>query len=265
MNIGFIGAGKIAEAILSSLINSKYSSSDRIYASDVHMERLAFMRRTYSIKVINTNRQLAEACDVIFLCVKPFQIEDVMKEISPAVKSSHMVVSVAAGKHIELIEKCLPRARVVRIMPNLPCQVGEGVTAFCMGNKTKPKDRKTVIELLKCFGKEVEMEEGLFDAVTAISGSGPAFYAYFTHCLVDAGQTMGVPRDKATLLAEQTMLGTAKLLMKRKMDPIDLINAVKTPKGTTEAGLDVMKQRGLHDITVKVIKAAAKRSKELSR
>ena len=265
MKIGFMGAGKMAEAILASLIKSRFCTKDKIYVSDVAQDRLDYVKRKYRINVCDLNRQVAAKCDVIFLCVKPYQLEDVMQEISSAVKSRHMVISIAAGKRLAFIEKHLPRARVVRVMPNLPCQVGAGVTAFCLGRKTKPKDRDLVSAMLKCFGKEVEMTEEHFDAVTAISGSGPAFFAYFLHCIIEAGQEMGVPGEQAGMLAVQTMLGTAQLLMQRKMNPIDLINAVKTPNGTTAAGVDVMERRGMRKIVSQVIMAAAERSREMSK
>jgi pyrroline-5-carboxylate reductase len=264
MKTGFIGAGKMAEAIIASLLRSKTLRTSDLFASDVDAARRRLMKQRYAINVYSKNRLVVSAAEVLFLAVKPQNLDAVLRELAPDLTEKHLVVSIAAGRTIAGMESLLPRTKVVRVMPNLPCVVAEGMSVFCMGSRTEAGDRRTALKLLSCFGKVLELPESRFDAVTALSGSGPAFFAYVLSELVEGGVQQGLDRDAALLMAEQTMLGTSRLLMDSKLDPQDLIRSVASAKGTTAAGLAVIEKSALARTLHRTIKAAARRSKELS-
>ncbi|MFC1497107.1 pyrroline-5-carboxylate reductase [Verrucomicrobiota bacterium] len=264
MKIGFIGAGKMAEAIIAALINSKLFVPHQIFAGDVSSERRKLLKRRYGINTYSNNNAIPGMAEIIFLSVKPQQLVDVLNEISGGVNKRHLVISIAAGKKISFIQSLFSTARIARVMPNLACLVSEAMSVFCVGKTATVSDKKTVTRILSCFGKVAELPESRFDTVTALSGSGPAFFTYFLESMVNAGTKEGLSRKDALALAVQTMLGTSKLLMEKKIDPEELIMSVTSEKGTTAAGLEVMENSELSKIVCKTIKAAAKRSKELS-
>jgi len=264
MKVGFIGAGKMAEAMAGALVAAKKVGAHQIFASDISEERRALIKRKHGVNVYSSNTVVLESAEVLFLAVKPQDLDDVLLEISDRVTKKHLVISIAAGKHISQIESYLPRARVVRVMPNMACLVSEAMSVYCGGRWTTAKDRKLAEDLLSCFGKVLELPEDQFDAVTAVSGSGPAFFAYFLQHMIKAGVKEGLSREDALLLAEQTMLGTSRLFMELDIEPAALIKAVASAKGTTAAGLSVFSKSTLARSVGRAIRAAAKRSRELS-
>ncbi len=263
MKIGFVGAGKMAEAIMAALIRAGLVEAHEVSASDVKAARRDEIRKRYGINMYSRNAEAVVAADVVFLAVKPQELGVVLGELSGDLAARHLVVSIAAGKRLAFIENLLPRARVVRVMPNLPCQVAEGMSVYCLGAGTRDADARTMVALLSCFGKALELPEDQFDAVTAVSGSGPAFFAHVLELIADAGVREGLSRADAVLLAEQTMLGTARVLMERAQEPCDLIAAVKSPGGTTAAGLEQLQTPALAEIFRRTIHAATERSREL--
>lgn len=265
MRVGFIGAGKMAEAIIASLKMQHSGEQNSIFACDIDAERRKYIKKQYGINVYSRNLQVVENSDVIFLAVKPQQFDEILKEIAPEVSSRHLIISIAAGKKISLMESLLSGARVIRVMPNLATLVGEGMSVFCAGSNVTATNKRNAVSLLSCFGKVLEMAEEKFDAVTAVSGSGPAFFSHILAEMVDAGVKEGLDRADALLLAEQTMLGTSRLLIDKNLDPHELIKLVTSAKGTTAAGLEQLATKELSDILHKTIKAAARRSRELSR
>lgn len=263
MNIGFIGAGKMAEAMIGALLKASYVSPDTVCASDTDAARRLHLSSTLGISLLENNADVVRHCGILFMAVKPQQLDAVLQEISPCVGEHHLVISIAAGKQIDRIESRIPLARVIRVMPNVASLVAEGMSVFTRGHKTLPADHKTITDILNCFGKSCELPETLFDAVTALSGSGPAFFAYFIECLVKGAEAEGVPRAAALLLAEQTMLGTARLLMEHPMAPQQLIDAVTSTRGTTAEGRAVLESSDVAAILQKTIQAATRRSREL--
>jgi pyrroline-5-carboxylate reductase len=203
--------------------------------------------------------------DVVFLAVKPQNLDGVLEEIAPSIREEHLVISIAAGKRIEHIESLLPGAKVVRVMPNIAATVSEGMSVFCTGHKVTVEDRRTAVTLLSCFGQVLELPEEQFDAVTALSGSGPAFFAHFLNLMVQGGVELGLSRKDSELLAAQTMLGTAMLLAKGEYGAEELIDAVSSARGTTVAGMAVLGRAPLPEVVVDTLRAAARRSEELSR
>ena len=264
MKAGFIGAGKMAEAIITALIGSKVLDAHAVFACDISRARRDHIRRSCGVNVYSRSLSVVDACDVVFLAVKPQDLDAVLAGIAPRVNGGHLVVSIVAGKRVVAIESVLSQARVVRVMPNLASVVGEGMSAFCAGQRATPADRKTTARLLASFGRVVELPESRFDAVTALSGSGPAFFAYVLELLVRAAVEEGLAREDAVLLAEQTMLGTSRVLIEQGTDPHEFIKAVASPGGTTEAGLKVLDRSDIADTIRRTIAAAAARSRELS-
>lgn len=250
---------------MAGLIAKGFSVPGDIMASDVNTERLAELAARYSIKTTTDNTAAAGYGDICVLAVKPQQLDAVLAGLEMVVADRVLVVSIAAGKSTNYLESLLPRGRVVRVMPNIACLVGAGMNAFTRGKRATSADAGTVSRLLDCCGQALELPESLFDAVTALSGSGPAFFAYLLDRLVDGAVKEGLSREQALVLGEQTMLGTARLLIEKRMSPADLATAVTSAKGTTAAGREVLENPQTSDILMRTIEAAARRSRELGR
>lgn len=265
MTIGFIGAGKMAEAIMAALVGGGVAPAAAIRASDPDGARQAHLAASLGIAASPGNRAVAEACETLFLCVKPQQLDAVLREIAPDVGPRHLVISIAAGKRIAQIESLLPLARVIRVMPNVACLAAAGMNVFAAGTRATREDRETASRLLGACGLALELPETLFDAVTAVSGSGPAFFARFLEHLVAAGVAEGLAPGDALRLAAQTMLGTARLLLELDMPPAELIRRVTSPGGTTAAGLAVFDESDFGAVIGRAIAAAAARGRELGR
>jgi len=265
MKTGFIGGGTMAEAMIASLIESRVVGAHQVFASDVSAERRSHLKKRYGINVYSKNSIVPGMARIVFLAVKPQHLDAVLKEIRPAVSGKHLVISIAAGKKIGSVQSGLPGSRVIRVMPNLPSVVAAGMSVFCAGSSATGADRRTATKLLSCFGEVLELPEETLDAVTALSGSGPAFFSYLLDCMVSAAVSEGLDREAAVLLAEQTMLGTSKLLKEKDIEPRELVKAVASPQGTTAAGLAVLRKSAFRKTVRRMIRAAARRSRELSR
>jgi len=265
MHIGFIGAGKMAEALIAGLIKAGIESPGCISAGDISPERCRYMVDRYGITCAAANDAIITDSDVLVLAVKPQQLEATMAAFEPRPGLRHLVVSIAAGKSLAWLSERLPATRLVRVMPNIACQVGEGMSVFTRGPGATVADGATVTRLLQACGDVCEMPEILFDAVTALSGSGPAFWAYLLDRMVDGAVAEGMTRADAMRLARQTMRGTARLLDGDHMAPQQLIEAVTSARGTTAAGRAIMENSDVGAILHATIHAAAARSRELSR
>jgi len=263
MKIGFIGSGKMAEALIRSFLDSGTSVKDEIFASDKSGERLRSLSKELGINTAANNAEVVENSGAIFLSVKPQDMETVLKEISDVSKGK-LFISIAAGITLSFIENYLKGAKVVRVMPNMNIMVGEGISCYSPGKKCGKDEEKSVANLLTVVGKAIKVDEKKLDAVTALSGSGPAFYAFVMDAFAKAGIEQGLNSEEAYLLAEQTALGTAKLLMDRKIGTKELIDAVASKGGTTEAGLRAMDQAALRREISRAVAAAKKRAGELS-
>ena len=265
MRIGFLGAGKMAEAILAALIRTGFVSVSAVMACDVVSGRRTVLRRRYRVATTDSAEELVGTCEVVFLAVKPQDLDALLRRIAPLLGTRHLLVSIAAGKTLKNLQRLAGKSvRIVRVMPNLAVMVGEGMSAFCLGRQARPADRRLVARLLGCCGQVVELQERYFDAVTALSGSGPAFFAYVMAALAGGAEDEGLPAPAARLLAEQTMLGAARYLLETGREPAEFIQAVASPKGTTAAGLAVLDASRIREILGRTIRAAAQRSRELS-
>ncbi len=260
--LGFIGCGKMGGAILGAFLKNGVATDD-VLVCDACEDTLAKYRKM-KIAVTDSPADVAACCRTIFLAVKPQDFDAMLSGIAHRLGPSKLVVSIAAGKTLARIRELVgPGPRLVRVMPNLPVLVGEGMVAYAPDASAKAADVKLVARLLGSCGTAIQLEERHFDAVTALSGSGPAFFAYVMVAMAAAGEKLGLPAEAARLLSNKTMLGTARYLAETKQDPQAFIRAVCSPKGTTEAGMKKLEASSVASALDKTLVAAAKRSAEL--
>ncbi len=262
--VGFIGAGNMAEALIKSMIRGKLIKPSNILASDINTERGHKLAKTYKFQFLEDNKELVSQADVVVYAVKPFMMEKVLAEVFNFVKRQQVHISIAAGISLEFIEMNLPTdTPVIRVMPNTPCLVGAGASAYSVGKATGQEQEEIVKNILDCTGVSVKVEEHLLNAVTGLSGSGPAYAFLIIEALADAGVKAGLQRDVAVTLAAQTLLGSAKMVLDSKEHPAKLKDMVTTPSGTTIAGLHVLENGRLRGVLIDAVSAAAKRAGEL--
>jgi len=260
-NIGFIGAGNMAYALAQAIIERE--SAVQVNVFDIRPERMDLFAGDFPrVKLKKGNNDLAAASEVIFIAVKPREIDMVLKEI---VETKKLVISIAAGITIKHLESSLPHARVFRVMPNTPCLVMEMAAGFAVGSRATTGDVELVQTLLSCAGFVVRVKEEQLDVVTGLSGSGPAFIAYLAEAFINAGTGLGLSEKTARELALKTISGTSLLLEKSGMSPRELINMVSSPRGTTVAGREILEGSDCSEIIRRTVEAAAARSKELGR
>jgi pyrroline-5-carboxylate reductase len=261
--VAFVGVGNMAEALIRGLIHSGTVAAEQIIGSDPHEERLDEFAKKYAIRTTASNLTAVEGADVVVLAVKPQVLPKVLDEISGKVPSGALVISVAAGVPTTVIEAKLPQARVVRSMPNTPALVAAGATAVSAGAHATAEDLATAKRLFKSVGVAVILDEVHLDAVTGLSGSGPAYIFLIIEALSDAGVKVGLSRNIAQLLAAQTVLGSAQLLIETGEHPGRLKDMVTSPGGTAIAGLHTLEAGGLRTTLMDAVEAATKRAKEL--
>lgn len=262
--IGLIGAGNMAEALIAGLLHAKRLPPAQLLASDIDPSRLTWLHHTFKIRTVATNTSLAREADILVLAVEPQILDEVLAEISEAVATDTLIVSVAAGYPIARIARGLPgRSRIVRSMPNTPSHVREGVTAVAYEESLPAQDAAAARTLFESIGLVVRVEERWLDAVTGLSGSGPAYVYVLIEALADGGVKMGLPRDTAQLLAAQTVSGAARLLLDSHEHAGVLKDRVASPGGTSIAGLHELERGGLRAALLSAVEAAAQRSHEL--
>ncbi len=259
--IGFIGGGNMAEAMIKGIFG-KHGWD--IMVSEPRDERRAYLENTYKINTTSDNKEVVKSCNIIILAVKPQNMDSVSAEIADLISSEKLIVSIAAGITLAYLTSRLKTLKIIRVMPNTPALVQEGMSVLSMCECIHDKEMGLIRDIFMSIGKVLMLPEKYMDAVTALSGSGPAFIALFVEKMIDAGVKMGLNRDNASELAVQTLIGTAKLL-ETGMPPYKLREMVTSPGGTTAAGLKVFEERGLKEIVTAVIEAATNRSKELGR
>ncbi len=263
--IAFLGGGNMAEALIKGLIAAGTAKPDQITVTDVSADRLEHLRRTYGV-AHKGNVKAAQDADVIVLCVKPQVVERVLAEITSDVNEKKLVISIAAGISIARIEKALKNgSRVVRVMPNTPALVLAGAAALASGKNATGADIVLAQGIFSSVGRAVIVEEKLMDAVTGLSGSGPAYVFAIIDALSDAGVKEGLPRQLALELAAQTVYGAAKMVLETKEHPRKLRDKVASPGGTTIEGLHALDKGKLHETLMNAVKAATARSRELGK
>lgn len=264
--IGFIGAGRMATALAQGLVRARFTTADRILAGDVEPRAQVSFARETGCATAASNVEAARGADVVVLAVKPQTMPAVLMELEPHLTTGQLVVSIAAGVTLGALTGALgANARVVRVMPNTPCLVGKGASGYALGGGASSDDGALVQRLLATVGLAVELPERLLDAVTGLSGSGPAYAFQIIEALSDGGVRVGLPRDVATQLAAQTLLGAAEMVLTTGQHPAALKDAVASPGGTTIAGLAVLERAGLRAALIEAVSAATARSQELGR
>ena len=264
LTVGFIGGGNMGEALIKGLLAASLVPATAIHATDVRLERLRELDRLYGIQVSSDNAEVVRHSDIIILAVKPQIMDVILKEIAPAVTRRKLLISVAAGVSTAKIRTVLHKdARLIRVMPNTPALVLEGVTAIAKADGLEPDDLDTAGEIFSAVGRVVVLDESLMDAVTGLSGSGPAYVAVVIESLADGGVRMGLDRITAMTLATQTVLGAAKLLLETGMHPGALKDMVSSPGGTSIAGVAALEEGGIRTTFIKAVERATVRSREL--
>lgn len=262
--IGVIGSGNMARALVSGLLRGNYAEKGQIVASDVEKAKVEEFAAEFGIHTTTNNREVLEKADLIVLAVKPQAFDRVIREIAAKVTKKKLIVSMAAGVATLALESRLPKgSRVVRVMPNVAALVDAAVTAIAVGEHASERDLELAAALFNAVGRTVTVEEEQMDAVTGLSGSGPAYIFLIIDSLADAGVKVGLSRDKASVLAAQTVLGAAKLLLETGEHPGKLKDMVTSPGGTAIAGIHTLEQGGLRTTLINAVEAATNRSREL--
>ncbi len=262
--IGFIGTGNMAEALIAGLLKVKFTAPERIMAFDTDGERLRFVQKKYGIRKASDNSHLSFQCDPIVFCVKPQSMKEVVEETADSLDPSKLLISIAAGVPLYTIETyARKKLRLIRVMPNINVLVQEGASALAPGNLATEEDLKLAKAIFDCVGKSIIIHEPLMDAVTGLSGSGPAYIFLIIEALTDAGVHLGMTRSQALTLVAQTVMGSVKLLSDTGEHPTLLREKVTSPGGTTAAGLYKLEEGGLRKILMDAVIAATQRSKEL--
>jgi len=263
VKLGFIGAGAMGGAIIQGLLaggrvvgkNLVYYDPDR--TRQTQMDQLGVQAAPVPAAVMQAQ--------VVLLAVKPQVMDQVLGGIRGAARPGHLIISIAAGLTLKALETALPQSRVIRVMPNTPTLVGAGMAALAPGSRATPEDLALALEIFEAVGRAVVVEERLMDAVTGLSGSGPAYVAVFLEALTDGGVKMGLPRPLALLLASQTVIGAARLCLEKEIPPGMLKDLVTSPGGTTIAGLHVLEEGGFRGLVMSAVEAAARRARELGK
>ena len=262
--IGFIGGGNMAEAIIKGVRSQESGVRGEILASDPIKERRQYLEQTYRIRTTPSNTDVVSECDIIFLAVKPQNMETVLDEIADGITDKKTVVSIAAGITLSYLEAKLNTKRLIKVMPNTPAMVQEGMSVMSLFGCFFEHEVSVVKDILMSVGRVITLPEKLMDAVTALSGSGPAFVALFAEAMIECGEKMGINSADAKELAVQTLLGTARLLDKG-ISTEKLREMVTSPGGTTEAGLKVFEEKNLKRTVEEAMTAARNRAAELGR
>jgi len=264
--LGIIGSGKMAEALVKGVLNAGVYKKKEITVSDIDPEKTQNIKKKYGINTTADNKDLAESCNVIIFAVKPGHIEEVLNEIKNITSRKKLYISIAAGIKTSFIQKTVNKElKITRIMPNMPAVLQEGAFGIYFNNLNTSKDRESITKIFHNLGVvEVVQDEKLIDAVTGLSGSGPAFAAVFAEALADGGVKMGLSRETALKLSAQTILGTAKLILESGMNPSDIKDMVSSPGGTTIAGIHELEKHGLRNAVISAVESATLKSIELS-
>ena len=274
--IGFIGGGKMAEALLKGILSERISTESQlrisdIFVSEISKDRLQYLKENKNIAVLDNekilhlysdNQQVAKLSEVVILAVKPQDIDKVVEEIE--IDKGKLVISIAAGITLGYLQESLPNAAVIRSMPNNPALVSAGITAFAPGKNVSQEQLNLAKRLFETVGEVIEVKEELMDAVTGLSGSGPAYVYLMIEALAEAGEKLGLGKQEAEKLAVETVLGAAKTAKETGKPAKELREMVASPGGTTREGLKVLEERKFSEALIEAVKAAAAKSKKLS-
>jgi pyrroline-5-carboxylate reductase len=264
MKIGFLGAGKMATALAKGFVRAGLLSAQQVMASDPSATALSSFGEQVGAKTTGFNPDVLKFADVLILAVKPDQILSLLKEIQSGLTDKHVLISIAAGIPLARLEENLPEGtRLIRVMPNTPALVGASASAFAAGRYALPEDSALAQKLFSAVGLAVPLKEPLLDAVTGLSGSGPAYVFAMIEAMSDGGVAAGLPRDVATQMAAQTMLGSAKMLLETGQHPGMLKDMVTSPGGTTIEGIHELEKGALRGTLMNAVRASAEKARKL--
>lgn len=266
LTVGFIGAGQMAQALAVGFIRKGLVSASQVLASDPQESVRERFHQLTGSSVTDNNLEVVRGQDIIVLAIKPQVMGRVMAELRGRISPEKLVVSIVAGVPIQELERGLgENIRVVRVMPNTAALIGYGATAYALGTKARAEDARIVGQMFEAVGLAVQVDESMMDAVTALSGSGPAFVYLFIEALIDAGVRHGLPRPLTRQLVTQTVRGSAEMLVQSAEHPAVLRDRVTSPGGTTIAGLAALEEHGLRASVLAAVQAAYERSRQLSK
>jgi pyrroline-5-carboxylate reductase len=264
--IGFIGGGNMGEALIRGLITASVLRPEQLYVHDVIASRLDYLKTNYSVHGASTIAEVAGHCEVLILAVKPQVMPRVMEELRTHMGHRPLIISIAAGISLETLCLSLPPGTpVIRVMPNTPALVLQGVSALSRGPGVTSEHMDRAMTLFRAVGSALEVEEKWMDAVTGLSGSGPAYFLLLIEGLIDAGVLMGLPRPVARELVVQTALGSAGMVLETGKHPAELKDMITSPGGTTISGLKVLEEAGVRGSLMRAVEAATLRSQELGK
>lgn len=261
--IGFVGGGAMAEAIIAGVLQAGLLAPERVYVADHKRERCAYLEDTYGVHACQDACEFAGKADFLVLAVKPQVAEAAMRQIEKAVRADAVIVSIVAGLSIAKLEAQFPAQAVVRVMPNTPVAVGEGMSAVALGTRATVEIGDAVEALFAACGKALVVLEKAIEGVTGLSGSGPGYAFVIIDALADAGVKVGLPRKTAITLAAQTLLGAAKMVLETGKHPAELRDMVTSPGGTTIAGIHAMERRAVRAALIEAVEASVEQSKVL--
>lgn len=265
-NISFIGCGNMAQAMISGVVGSKLVASDKVIASDYDAAKLEDIKKLNNINITQNNKECAAFGDIIILCVKPIHIIGAINEIKDSIKEDTIIVSIAAGVTIKDIEDAFGKPiKLVRVMPNTPALVGEGMSALCKNKNVLNDEFEEIVKIFESFGKADVIEERLIDAVVGVSGSSPAYVYMFIEALADGAVLEGLPRDKALKMAAQSVLGSAKMVLESGKHPGELKDNVCSPGGTTIEAVYSLERDNFRGAVIAAVHAASEKNRKMSK
>ncbi|HHW54170.1 MAG: pyrroline-5-carboxylate reductase [bacterium] len=263
-SFGFIGAGAMGSALMRGIVQGDLVKAGSVFASDPDKGRLQEIVAELGINPVKDNGEVLEKADVVVLAVKPQVIEEVLEPLKGKWSPKQLVISIAAGISLQKLESYIQGAPVIRVMPNTPCLVGAGAAGIALGSRAGEEEGKLAQELFAAVGEAFIVPEDLLDAVTGLSGSGPAYCYLFIEALADAGVQEGLPRPIAQRLAALTLLGAARMVLETEKHPGELKDMVTSPAGTTIAAVSVLEKRAFRGTVIEAVRAASRRSREMA-
>lgn len=262
--IGFIGCGNIAKAMIGGIVKAKFTSVENIFASNRSISTLNEVRKQYGIQTVNTNKEIAERCNMIFLTVTSDKYPIVIDEIKDNIKDDAIIILIAAGESIAKNEQRFSKPiKIVKAMPNTPAEVGEGITGIAFNSLVTDEEKKLIQAVFESFGKVEVIPESLMDVVTAVGGSSPAFTYMFIEALADGAVMYGMPRKEAYRFAAQAVLGAAKMMLETGMHPAALKDSVCSPGGTTIESVACLEEKGLRSAVIDAIRVNMEKAKKI--
>ncbi|MBU5268579.1 pyrroline-5-carboxylate reductase [Clostridium cochlearium] len=265
-NIGLIGCGNMAQAMITGIVSSKIVFGENVFVSDKDEEKLKYIKEKFNVNISKDNKEVAENSDIIILAVKPNKYGEVIQGIKDYVKKDVIIVVIGAGITIDYVEESFEKKlKIIRTMPNTPALVGEGMSAICYNELITENDLEDVVNIFKSFGKVEIIEEDLMDAIPAISGSSPAYVYMFIEALADGAVLDGVPRDKAYKMAAQSVLGAAKMVLETGEHPGELKDRVCSPAGTTIEAVYSLEKNNFRGTIMEAMRKCTDKTREMSK